>query len=220
MTKSGQAPVSWREKSATIMCVSLPDLLVALAWIGGGLAVWGRRRMRGSAGLMVWVGVAWLLGDAFQPLVLLHWGALAHLLIAYPSGRLGSRLRRVRRSLAYAASLLAAVLPGSGWAFCFAIALPVATLVRFVTANGAVRRSRAAPLAVSRWRRGGAQRRRGHERRSALGRTSSRLASRRWHSRPTCASPTGRARLSLASWWTSVAALPTAWSMSARASGR
>ena len=131
------------------MCVSLPDLLVALAWIGGGLAVWGRRRMRGSAGLMVWVGVAWLLGDAFQPLVLLHWGALAHLLIAYPSGRLGSRLLRATVLLAYAASLLAAVLPGSGWAFCFAIALPVATLVRFVTANGAVRRSRAAPLAVA-----------------------------------------------------------------------
>jgi histidine kinase/DNA gyrase B/HSP90-like ATPase len=129
--------------------VSLPDLLVALAWIGGGLAVWGRRRMRGSAALMVWVGVAWLLGDPFEPLVLLHWGALAHLLIAYPSGRLGSRLWRAALVLAYAASLLAAVLPGSGWALGFAITLPVATLVRFATANGAVRRSRAAPLAVA-----------------------------------------------------------------------
>jgi hypothetical protein len=98
---------------------------------------------------MVWVGVAWLLGDAFQPLVLLHWGALAHLLIAHPSGRLGSRVWRAGAVLAYVASLLAAVLPGRGWAFCFAIALPVATLVRFATANGAVRRSRAAPLAVA-----------------------------------------------------------------------
>jgi signal transduction histidine kinase len=129
--------------------VSLPDLLVALAWIGGGLAVWGRRRMRGSAALMVWVGVAWLLGDAFQPLVLLHWGALAHLLIAYPSGRLRSRLRHAGALLAYAASLLAAVVPGIGWALGFAIALSVATLVRFETANGAVRRSRRVPLAVA-----------------------------------------------------------------------
>src|SRR5947209_1613237 len=116
---------SWREKSATIPNVSLPDLLVALAWIGGGMAVWWRRRRRGSGVLMVWVGVAWLLGDAFQPLVLLHWGALAHLLIAYPSGRLGSRLWRAAVVLAYVASLLAAVIPGSGWALGFAIVVPV-----------------------------------------------------------------------------------------------
>jgi hypothetical protein len=34
--------------------------------------------------LMVRVGAAWLLGDLFQPLVLLHRGALAHLVLAYP----------------------------------------------------------------------------------------------------------------------------------------
>ena len=145
----GRPPFSGREKSATITCVSLPDLLVALAWIGGGLGIWGRRRTRGSAVLMVWVGVTWLLGDASQTLVLLHWGALAHVLIAYPSGRLGSRLWRAAVLVAYAASLLAAVLPGTGWALGFAIALPVATLARFATANGTLRRSRAAPLAVA-----------------------------------------------------------------------
>ncbi len=129
--------------------MSLPDLLVALAWIGGGLGIWGRRRTRRSAVLMVWVGVTWLLGDAFQTLVLLHWGALAHLLIAYPSGRLGSRLWRAAVLVAYAASLLAALLPGTDWALGFAIALLVATLVRFTTASGTLRRSRAAPLVVA-----------------------------------------------------------------------
>ena len=145
----GRPLFSWREKSATISGVSVPDLLVAFAWLGGGLAAWGRRRTRGSAVLMLWVGAAWLLGDAFQALVLLHWGALAHLLIAYPSGRLGSRLARAAVFVAYVASVLGAVLPGTGWTLGFAIALLVATIVRFATANGAVRRSRAGPLAVS-----------------------------------------------------------------------
>ena len=98
---------------------------------------------------MVWVGVTWLLGDAFQTLVLLHWGVLAHLLIAYPTGRLESRVERATVLVGYVAAVLAAVLPGTGWAFGFAIALPAATLVRFTTANGTVRRSRAAPLAVA-----------------------------------------------------------------------
>ena len=129
--------------------VSLPDLLVGLAWIGGGVALWGRCRMHRSAALMVWVGVTWLLGDAFQTLVLLHWGALAHLLIAYPTGRLESRAARAAVLVGYVAAVLAAVLPGTGWAFGFAIALLGATLVRFKTAKGTVRRSRAAPLAVA-----------------------------------------------------------------------
>ena len=129
--------------------VSLPDLLVGLAWFGGGLAAWPRRETRGSAALMAWVGVTWLLGDAFQTLVLLHWGALAHLLIAYPTGRLGSRVARAAVLIGYAVSLAAVVLPGTGWAFGFAIALTGAALVRFMTANRTVRRSREAPLAVA-----------------------------------------------------------------------
>lgn len=122
---------------------------MGLAWFAGGLAAWPRRETRGSAALMAWVGVTWLLGDAFQTLVLLHWGALAHLLIAYPTGRLESRVARAAVLIGYVAALLAAVLPGTGWAFGFAIALLGAALVRFTTANGTVRRSRAAPVAVA-----------------------------------------------------------------------
>ncbi len=122
---------------------------MGLAWFGGGLAAWPRRETRGSAALMVWVGVTWLLGDAFQTLVLLHWGALAHLLIAYPTGRLGSRVARAAVLIGYVVSLTAVVLPGTGWAFGFAIALPGATLVRFTTASRTVRRGREAPLAVA-----------------------------------------------------------------------
>ena len=122
---------------------------MGLAWFAGGLAAWPRRETRGSAALMAWVGVTWLLGDAFQTLVLLHWGALAHLLIAYPTGRLESRVARAAVLIGYVAALLAAVLPGTGWAFGFAIALLGAALVRFTTATGTVRRSRAAPVAVA-----------------------------------------------------------------------
>jgi signal transduction histidine kinase len=129
--------------------VSGPDLLVALAWIGGGLAAWARHGTRASAVLMAAVGLTWLLGDADRSLVLLHRGALAHLLLAYPTGRLDSRPARVAVLAAYAAALLAAVVPGPAWTLGFAIALPVATFVRFATASGAVRASRAVPLAVA-----------------------------------------------------------------------
>ena len=99
--------------------------------------------------LMVGVGAAWLLGGLFQPLVLLHRGAFAHLVLAYPSGRLGSAAARALVAGFYVAAILAAVTGGPVWTLAFAVGLSVAALVRFATASGAVRRGRAVPLAAA-----------------------------------------------------------------------
>src|ERR1700754_3993014 len=62
------------------------DLLVGAVWIAAGAALWPRR----SGLLTALVGATWLLGTLVPELVLLHRGALAHVLLAYTSGRLGS----------------------------------------------------------------------------------------------------------------------------------
>ena len=126
--------------------MSLPDLGVAVAWLGAAVAARATGRM---AALMAWVGAAWLLADADASLVLLHRGALAHVLLAYPSGRIGSRAAGAAVLAAYAAAVLGAALPGEGWTLGFAIALPIAALVRLTGAHGAVRGSRVAPLGVA-----------------------------------------------------------------------
>ena len=158
---------------------------------------------------MVWVGVTWLLGDAFQTLVLLHWGALAHLLIAYPTGRLESRVERAAVLVGYVAAVLAAVLPGNrlGARLRGSRCRPRRSYGSrprtqpFDAVGGAARRRHR--------RRGRAERGRGHRAWTCSRRTSSLLASRRWLSPPTSASPNGRWRRSPAWSWTSVAARPT-----------
>jgi signal transduction histidine kinase len=128
---------------------ALADLLVGLAWIGAGIAIWGRRRARRSAVLMVAVGVTWLLGDVDDTLALAHRGPLAHLLLAYPSGRLGSSAARAVAAATYVAAVAAAAWPGPLWTLGFAATLAIATLARFAATTGAVRRSRTAPLGVA-----------------------------------------------------------------------
>jgi signal transduction histidine kinase len=129
--------------------MAVADLLVGLAWMGAGLVACTRRRTRRSSALMVGVGAAWLLGDLYQPLVLLHRGALAHLLLAYPSGRLGSAPARAVVAGFYVTAILAGATAGPVWTLAFAVALPAAAFVLFATASGAVRRGRAVPLAAA-----------------------------------------------------------------------
>ena len=51
-------------------------------------------------------GVTWLLGSVDASLVLLHRGPLAHLLLAYPGGRLASGPARAAVGAAYASAFI------------------------------------------------------------------------------------------------------------------
>jgi signal transduction histidine kinase len=152
-TERGHAPVSlsatvWQHRGVS-QPIALADLLVSLAWIGAGLVTWVRRPTRGSSVLMAGVGVAWLAGDVYSPLVLLHRGMLAQLVLSYPSGRLGSVPARAVVAGFYLAAILAGAEAGPSWTLAFAVGLPAAALVRFTAASGAVRRGRAVPLVAA-----------------------------------------------------------------------
>jgi signal transduction histidine kinase len=83
-----------------------------LVFLGCGVAVWERRRTERVAFLFFATGVAWMLGSLAESdvavlssvgsaLLYAHRGPFAHLLLAYPTGRLRSRLDRAAVGAAY-----------------------------------------------------------------------------------------------------------------------
>ena len=122
------------------------DLLVGVAWLAVALVLWTRERTRRSAALAAAFGGSWLLGSLDPALALLHRGPLAHLLLAYPSGRLESRPAQAVVAAAYVDAIVGPQAGGPGWTLAFAAGLPLTAAVRFLSATGAVRRSRLVPL--------------------------------------------------------------------------
>jgi hypothetical protein len=129
--------------------VSQPlDLLVGLTWMAVALAVWSRHRTRASAILAGAFGGTWLLGDLDAALLFLHRGPLAHLLLAYPTGRLGSIPARAAVAAAYVDGIAAGQGAAPEWTLAFALGLVAAVSIRSFSATGVVRRSRLVPLIV------------------------------------------------------------------------
>jgi signal transduction histidine kinase len=88
----------------------LPDLVTGWTLIACGLAGWARRPESRSGPLLAATGFAWfaanLLGD---DALYLHRAPLFHLILTYPTGRLGSRLDRVAVAVGYGAALIPAI---------------------------------------------------------------------------------------------------------------
>jgi signal transduction histidine kinase len=82
----------------------VPDLAVGMTYIVAGLIAWARQR--GTATLLVLVGVAWFAGGLHPAAVWWHRGVLVALVVAYP----GWRSRTKRDSVVIALSCIAAVL--------------------------------------------------------------------------------------------------------------
>jgi hypothetical protein len=125
------------------------DLLVGVTWIGVALVLWPRQRTRAAAILPGAFGATWLLGDLDPALLFLHRGPLAHLLLAYPTGRLGSLPARVAVAAAYLSGIAAGQGDAQEWTLAFAAGLVAAVSIRSFRATGIVRRSRLAPLLVA-----------------------------------------------------------------------
>jgi signal transduction histidine kinase len=94
----------------------LPDLAVGWTFIGCGLIGWGRRPESRTGPLMAATGFTWFVGNFAQVgvaavawaaahLVYLYRGPLVQLVLAYPSGRPGSRLVRGAVAVGYAAAV-------------------------------------------------------------------------------------------------------------------
>ena len=123
------------------------DFAVGIALIGcGALAL---RRSTATGALMAATGFAWFLGGFAGGLVFLHRGPLVHLLLAYPRGRLDSRLDRVVVAAAYADGLVYAVGRSNLGTLVLLAAVLAAALLRYATAGGPERRARATALAAT-----------------------------------------------------------------------
>jgi hypothetical protein len=125
------------------------DLLVAITWMAVAAALWARASTRRSAVLSAAVSAGWLLGSIDSAFVFLHRGPLAHLVLAYPSGRLDSRYARVAVAAAYLDGILAGAGDGAVWTLAFGTGLVAAASVRLLAATGVVRGSRIVPSAVA-----------------------------------------------------------------------
>jgi hypothetical protein len=125
------------------------DLLVAIMWMAVAAALWARASTRRNAMLSAAVSASWLLGSIDPAFVFLHRGPLAHLLLAYPSGRLDSRPARVAVAVAYLDGILAGSGGGPVWTLAFAAGLVAAASLRLLIATGVVRRSRVVPFMVA-----------------------------------------------------------------------
>jgi signal transduction histidine kinase len=80
---------------------TLSDLATGAILLGAGALAAVRPRGRPTGFLLAAIGVAWLLGSAFEALVFLHRGPLVHLLLAYPRARIAGRGRRSVVAAAY-----------------------------------------------------------------------------------------------------------------------
>ena len=110
------------------------DLAVGWVVLGCGIGLWRSRPTAARSGaLMVLTGLAWLAGGV------LYRGPLAHLLLAWPAGRLTWPLRVVT-GFAYADGLIETWNPADALTVAYGLSLAIAGLARVRSSSGLVRR--------------------------------------------------------------------------------
>jgi signal transduction histidine kinase len=131
----------------------IPDLAVGWTLIGCGLVA-SRQRPESRAGpLLAATGVTWFVGNFAHfgvaavawlagHLVYLHRGPLVQLVLAYPSGRPGSRLVRGAVALGYAAAVITPIWRSAGATILLAVLLVAVCADEYVRSVGQLRRAR------------------------------------------------------------------------------
>jgi signal transduction histidine kinase len=115
-------------------------LNASVGWLfmGAGALVWHRRPADRLGLLMIATGVAWFVGGV------VHRGPLVHLLLAFPSGRLTTRLARCVVLFAYIDGIVGSFLVLNAATVVLAVGLLVAAGRGILSSSGAVRRGRVA----------------------------------------------------------------------------
>jgi signal transduction histidine kinase len=119
----------------------IPDLAVGWAFLACGLVAWSRRPESRTGVWLVLTGFAWFAGNFAPALIYLHRGPLIHCVLAYPAGRLRSRVDRVAVAIAYAAALVPALGRSEVATILLAVALVAVAFRGYVGAVGAERRA-------------------------------------------------------------------------------
>jgi signal transduction histidine kinase len=128
---------------------TLADLATGTILVGAGALATARPRGRATGFLLAATGAAWLLGSAFEALVFLHRGPLAHLLLAYPRARVAGR---GRLSVVAAAYVTGAVEPlGASHVLTAALCGAVVGMAgeRWARSGGIERRTAASALVAA-----------------------------------------------------------------------
>jgi signal transduction histidine kinase len=131
----------------------IPDLTVGWTFIGCGLVASRRRPGSHTGPLMAATGFTWFLGNfasvgvaavawAAAHLVYLHRGPLVQLVLAYPSGRPGSRLVRGAVAVGYAAAVITPIWRSEAATILLAGLLLAVCAREYVRAVGGARRAR------------------------------------------------------------------------------
>jgi signal transduction histidine kinase len=131
----------------------IPDLTVGWAFIGCGLVASRRRPESHTGPLMAATGFTWFLGNfagvgvaavawAATHLLYLHRGPLVQLVLAYPSGRPGSRHVRGAVAVGYAAAVITPIWRSEAATILLAGLLLAVCAREYVRAVGGARRAR------------------------------------------------------------------------------
>jgi signal transduction histidine kinase len=140
-----EGPVGW-----------LPDVLTGWVVVGAGLVAWDRRPGSGTGRLLVATGLTWFVGN-FAALGgvagtlaadarFVHRALLAHVLLAYPVGRLSTPAQRVASVGAYGAALATPFVDYTVGTAVGGVVLVVGLLVARVQAPVRERRARTVAL--------------------------------------------------------------------------
>jgi signal transduction histidine kinase len=130
----------------------VPDLVTGWTLIACGLVAWSRRPESRSGALMAATGFSWFLGNfATSGVAPVDWvgahalyvyrGPLIHLLVAYPSGRLSSRLDRAAVAFGYAAAVVTPVWRSEVATIVLAVLLVAVCALSYRRAVGPARRA-------------------------------------------------------------------------------
>jgi signal transduction histidine kinase len=131
----------------------IPDLAVGWTFIACGLVAWARRSESRTGPLLAATGFTWFVGNfadvgvaavawVAAHMVYLHRGPLVQLVLAYPSGRPGSRLVRGAVAVGYAAAVITPIWRSEGATILLAGLLVAVCAREFVRAVGRARRAR------------------------------------------------------------------------------
>jgi signal transduction histidine kinase len=142
--------------------VGLPaaDLVTGLTFLACGLLVWQRRQTERIAVLFVATGVAWLLGtlagsdvsvvsSVGSALLYAHRGPFVHLILAYPTGRLRSRLDGAVVGAAYVDGFVRPIAQNDVLTIALVGATVAAAAIRLRTSSKEARAARALVTAVA-----------------------------------------------------------------------
>jgi len=132
-----------------VPALTAADATVGAALIAAGLVAWGGRPRSGVGPIMTVAGFAWFLGTFGGWALYLHRGALAHLVLSYPSGRVRSRLERVSVAAAYAYALIYPIAANDYATIGFALGLVLVAGRRSAIAGGPERRARVSALGAA-----------------------------------------------------------------------